>query len=100
MAKALLLVESGETGWNLGPEEDSKLLQLLAQAGLSDFNIYPESVRLLSTGTAPRGVLFETKEMTMASLGRLANTLVESQDVIAAKIFVPFAVINGSAKKE
>jgi hypothetical protein len=101
MAKALLLVESEECGW--GPEllfEDSKLLQLLAQAGLNQGNIDLQSVRLLSTGTASLGIAFETKEIPVTSFGRLATALAESKDIISAKMFVPFAEIHGSAKKE
>lgn len=101
MAKVLLLVESEERGW--GPEllfEDSKLLQLLAQAGLNQGNIDLQSVKLLIKGTSPLGVVFETKELPVTSFGRLASALTESKDVISAKMFVPFAVIHGSAKLE
>jgi len=100
MAKALLLVESRERGWSPAPKEDSKLLQLLAQAGLNQDNIVSQSVTLLTKGTVPLGIAFETKEIPVTSLGILLAALAQSQDVISAKMFVPFAVINGNAKKE
>lgn len=101
MARALILVESGETGWS--PEllfDDSKLLQLLAQAGLGRHDIDMQSLKLLTGGTSPLGVVFETRELPVASFGRLAGALADSKDVISAKMFVPFAEIRGSAKRE
>lgn len=104
MAKVLLLVESEERGWSpgllIGEFEDSKLLQLLAQAGLNQGNIDLQSVKLLTNGTSPLGVVFETKELPLTSFGRLATALAESKDVISAKMFVPFAKIHGRAKRE
>lgn len=96
MARVLLLVESEETGWSPEAEfNDSRLLQLLAQAGLDWHNIDIQSVKLLTKGTSPLGVVLETKELPAYSLGRLANALAERKDVISAKMFVPFTEIRG-----
>lgn len=99
MARALVLIESAETGWSSESQsDDSRLLQLLAQAGLDHRDIDAQSVKLLTRGTSPLGVILETKELPVRSLGRLADALAESHDVISAKMFVPLTVINGSAK--